>query len=70
MIVDVAISAPYDGAGIVIIYYGNKLGIQKSKHQILVASTLDNHFRGFGFSISKGLDTDNNGLNGKKIKNV
>lgn len=62
IISDVAIGAPYedDGAGAVYIYMGSAAGLNPNYAQkIQVAGT-----KGFGISISKGLDIDNNQRNG------
>lgn len=64
-----AISAPYEeGVGAVYIYLGNREGIDKSYSQKISPSffaTPLSNVRGFGYSISKGVDVDNNSHNGK-----
>uniref|UniRef100_T1JAX2 NADP-dependent oxidoreductase domain-containing protein n=1 Tax=Strigamia maritima TaxID=126957 RepID=T1JAX2_STRMM len=56
---DVAIGAPYEGSGgAVYLYRGSENGLIQS--QKIVAAEIDQSLRGFGISISKGLDIDKN----------
>ncbi|KAL1137846.1 hypothetical protein AAG570_009542 [Ranatra chinensis] len=56
---DIAIGAPYEGYGAVYIYLGSKDGIVKEPSQVIRGE----HFKikTFGYSLSGGLDLDNNG---------
>ena len=57
--IDIAVGAPFAvQGGFVIVLYGSKDGIYPKLTQ-LIPSTF-----GFGFSLSGGLDLDNNGING------
>lgn len=61
---DVAVSAPYcgdDGTGIVYIFHGSRKGIIQKPTQIIRASDFRIPLTTFGFSLSGGLDLDNNG---------
>ncbi|KAK5648517.1 hypothetical protein RI129_003409 [Pyrocoelia pectoralis] len=58
---DVAISAPYEEeSGAVYIYLGGKNGLSKEYSQRILGKSIKPSVRGFGFSISKGIDTDRN----------
>lgn len=61
--IDVAIGAPWEnnGTGIVYIYKGSRNGLMPQYTQRIFS----NDASGFGVSISKGYDVDNNGCNGK-----
>lgn len=68
---DIAIGAPYwgqNGEGAIFIYYGSKIDLYSYNYQIILGSDINPLLRGFGISISKGLDIDNNGINGKVIR--
>lgn len=62
---DLAIGAPYEGDGAVYIYYGSSTGLLARRAQ-RIASPAQYTARPmlFGFSISKGIDTDDNGFLG------
>lgn len=65
--IDVAISAPYEKqTGVVYIYLGNNEGITRKFSQRIQPE--DFHpkvtIRGFGISLSKGIDVDHNSYNG------
>ncbi|KAF5280336.1 hypothetical protein FQR65_LT03145 [Abscondita terminalis] len=61
---DVAISAPYeDETGVVYIYLGSKNGLNPQYSQRISARSIKDSIRGFGFSMSKGLDIDENLFN-------
>lgn len=66
LIADVAISAPYEQAGAVYIYLGNADGITEKYSQKIQPETFipQTGIRGFGVSISKGVDVDGNSYNG------
>nr|XP_019952465.1 PREDICTED: integrin alpha-7 isoform X2 [Paralichthys olivaceus] len=55
---DIAVGAPYDGDGKVFIYRGSHSGIETKPAQVLDGRDFD--VRRFGYSISGGLDIDNN----------
>uniref|UniRef100_A0AAX7UD72 Integrin alpha-2 domain-containing protein n=1 Tax=Astatotilapia calliptera TaxID=8154 RepID=A0AAX7UD72_ASTCA len=55
---DIAVGAPFDGDGKVFIYRGSKSGIETKPAQVLDGRDFD--VRRFGYSISGGLDIDNN----------
>lgn len=55
---DIAVGAPFDGDGKVFIYRGSDAGIETKPAQILDGRDFD--VRRFGYSISGGLDIDNN----------
>uniref|UniRef100_A0A8C8SSP0 Integrin subunit alpha 7 n=1 Tax=Pelusios castaneus TaxID=367368 RepID=A0A8C8SSP0_9SAUR len=55
---DIAVGAPFDGAGKVYIYHGSSLGIVAKPAQILDGEGVG--VRTFGYSISGGLDVDGN----------
>ncbi|CAG0915435.1 unnamed protein product, partial [Notodromas monacha] len=57
---DLAVGAPYeDGVGAVYLYLGSRNGFRSSP-QIIRASVLSDQLRGFGISISRGVDMDHN----------
>lgn len=68
-IVDVAISAPYEQAGAVYIYLGNIDGITEKYSQKIQPEDFmpQMSVRGFGVSISKGVDVDGNSYNGFSV---
>ncbi|XP_040015351.1 integrin alpha-7 isoform X3 [Xiphias gladius] len=55
---DIAVGAPFDGDGKVFIYRGSDAGIETKPAQVLDGRDFD--VRRFGYSISGGLDIDNN----------
>ncbi|XP_058487553.1 integrin alpha-7 isoform X2 [Solea solea] len=55
---DIAVGAPFDGDGKVFIYRGSGSGIETKPAQVLDGRDFD--VRRFGYSISGGLDVDNN----------
>ncbi|XP_051271454.1 integrin alpha-7 isoform X1 [Dicentrarchus labrax] len=55
---DIAVGAPFDGDGKVFIYRGSHAGIETKPAQVLDGRDFD--VRRFGYSISGGLDIDNN----------
>ncbi|KAG8233201.1 hypothetical protein J437_LFUL008964 [Ladona fulva] len=59
---DIAVGAPYEnfGRGAVYIYHGQFDGIKAKFAQKILAQDIDNHIYGFGFSISRGSDSDGN----------
>ncbi|XP_067127479.1 integrin alpha-PS2-like isoform X1 [Centruroides vittatus] len=61
---DLAVGAPYggpDGAGVVYVYHGSKEGIIKEPSQIIGAQRFSFPLSTLGFSLSGGMDLDNNG---------
>jgi len=60
---DLVVGAPYDGPdhqGAIYIYLGTAEGIGKSHAQVIHASEVGSNLRTFGYSISAGMDLDNN----------
>ncbi|XP_077978438.1 integrin alpha-8-like isoform X2 [Glandiceps talaboti] len=60
---DIAVGAPYggkDGRGVVYIYNGSPDGIRQTPSQVIHASDIGHNLKTFGFSLSGGLDMDNN----------
>lgn len=60
---DLVIGAPYDGPdhqGAIYIYLGTPEGISKKHAQVIYASDVGSNLRTFGWSISAGMDLDNN----------
>lgn len=60
---DVAIGAPYDGQeerGAVYVYHGSETGIRTKPSQIIHTSDLGLQLTTFGFSLSGGVDMDEN----------
>ncbi|XP_072237971.1 integrin alpha-7 isoform X2 [Leuresthes tenuis] len=55
---DIAVGAPFDGDGKVFIYRGSSAGIETKPAQVLDGRNFD--VQHFGYSISGGLDIDNN----------
>ncbi|XP_037629562.1 integrin alpha-7 isoform X1 [Sebastes umbrosus] len=55
---DIAVGAPFDGDGKVFIYRGSDAGIETKPAQVLDGRDFD--VRRFGYSLSGGLDIDNN----------
>ncbi|XP_049862798.1 integrin alpha-PS1 isoform X1 [Schistocerca gregaria] len=61
---DIAVGAPYDGNGAVFVYLGSEKGIITEPAQVLRAESLPSNvlpMRTFGYSLSGGLDLDQNG---------
>lgn len=57
---DVAVGAPYEGRGAVYIYHGTSEGLKKDYAQRIGAEEINPLISGFGISISRGLDIDDN----------
>ncbi|KAI4892916.1 hypothetical protein NFI96_024477, partial [Prochilodus magdalenae] len=57
---DFAVGAPYYGSGRVYIWMGSKSGITNKPSQVIEGKDIDGGFRTFGYSISGGLDVDDN----------
>ena len=60
---DLVVGAPYDGPdhqGAIYIYLGTTEGISKEYAQVIYASDIDSNIRTFGWSLSAGMDLDNN----------
>ncbi|CAH2086025.1 unnamed protein product [Euphydryas editha] len=60
---DVAVGAPYggeNGRGVVYIYHGSELGIGEKYSQAITAEEISPSLTTFGFSLSGGVDLDNN----------
>jgi len=55
---DVAVGAP--GQGAVYIFRGSDNGLISTPSQVIVASQINPHLRGFGYSISRAADIDDN----------
>ena len=65
---DLVVGSPYDGRdgrGAVYIFHGSKEGIIRETSQVVYAHNLDNRLRAFGFSLSAGMDLDENGYPGR-----
>ncbi|XP_063218578.1 integrin alpha-9-like [Bacillus rossius redtenbacheri] len=63
---DIAVGAPYggeDGRGAIFIYHGHRNGLRDKYSQRILGSDISKSIRGFGISISNGLDIDGNGYN-------
>ncbi|KAK7874238.1 hypothetical protein R5R35_006277 [Gryllus longicercus] len=60
---DIAVGAPYEGNGVVYIYYGRSTGL-KGPHQRIPAEDLYKNLRGFGISFSGQITTAGNYYNG------
>ncbi|GAB6028789.1 hypothetical protein CHUAL_004603 [Chamberlinius hualienensis] len=57
---DLAVGAPFEGNGAVYIFHGSLSGLRKTFAQKITASAVNFRLKGFGLSISKGKDVDNN----------
>lgn len=60
---DIAVGAPYggeNGRGVVYIYHGSELGIHEKYSQAITAEEISSTLTTFGFSLSGGVDLDNN----------
>ena len=63
MVSDIAVGAPYDGIngrGAVYIYHGSDKGIMEKPSQVIFAEDVLPALSTFGFSISGGVDLDEN----------
>jgi len=66
-IVDLVVGSPYDGpdgTGAVYIYHGSPDGIRPEPSQVCLAADIDPRLTTFGYSVSAGVDMDNNGYPG------
>jgi hypothetical protein len=59
------VGAPYEENGVVYVYHGSTDGIKQMPAQIIQAKVIDQRIKGFGISLSKGVDIDGNHYNGK-----
>ncbi|KAG8234425.1 hypothetical protein J437_LFUL012569, partial [Ladona fulva] len=60
---DFAVGAPYDGPegrGIVYIYHGSSTGVREEPSQVIPAEAVSSYLTTFGFSVSGGMDMDQN----------
>ncbi|XP_050678590.1 integrin alpha-8 isoform X2 [Leptidea sinapis] len=60
---DIAVGAPYggeNGRGVVYIYHGSELGLGEKYSQAITAEEISPTLSTFGFSLSGGVDLDNN----------
>ncbi|CAN9508636.1 unnamed protein product [Ophioblennius macclurei] len=58
---DFAVGAPFVDSGRVYIWMGSKQGISKEHSQVIEGKSVDKgHFRTFGYSLSGGMDMDDN----------
>lgn len=60
---DIAVGAPYggeNGKGVVYIYHGSEAGIGEKYSQAITAEEISPVLTTFGFSLSGGVDLDNN----------
>ncbi|XP_059474433.1 integrin alpha-PS4-like [Neocloeon triangulifer] len=59
---DVAVGAPYEdeGRGAVYVYHGRRSGLEVKFAQRIAAREVDGGLRGFGVSLSRGVDVDGN----------
>ncbi|XP_022819593.1 integrin alpha-PS2 isoform X2 [Spodoptera litura] len=60
---DIAVGAPYggeNGRGVVYIYHGSAMGIHEKYSQAITAEEISPTLTTFGFSLSGGVDLDNN----------
>ncbi|KAG7208526.1 hypothetical protein KM043_014745 [Ampulex compressa] len=58
---DIAIGAPYEGKGTIYIYLGSKNGIIIKPSQVIHAEDMPVSLQTFGYSLSGGIDMDQNG---------
>lgn len=58
---DIAVGAPYEGKGTVYVYLGSKNGIITIPSQVIHAEEMPSPLRTFGYSLSGGIDMDQNG---------
>ncbi|KAL3967526.1 NADH dehydrogenase (ubiquinone) Fe-S protein 1 [Sarotherodon galilaeus] len=57
---DFAVGAPFHQTGMVCIWMGSKKGISKEPSQTIMGRTFGEKFQTFGYSISGGMDVDDN----------
>lgn len=60
---DIVVGAPYDGEdhrGAIYVYLGHQDGIMKKYAQVIYASDIGSSIRTFGWSLSAGMDLDQN----------
>lgn len=64
-----AISAPFenDNTGTVYIFKGTSQGLQMEPCQIIIGKDISPDILGFGITISKPIDMDDNGYEGKSL---
>ena len=65
---DLVVGSPYDGphgTGAVYIYHGSPDGIRPIAAQVCQAVTINSRLAAFGYSVSAGVDMDNNGYPGR-----
>jgi len=65
--IDLIVGSPYDGpdgSGAVYIYHGSPDGIRQMPSQVCHAADIDSRLATFGYSVSAGIDMDNNGYPG------
>ncbi|GLV40343.1 Integrin alphaPS5 subunit [Carabus blaptoides fortunei] len=62
---DIVVGAPYynDNRGVIYVYLGSKNGLSMDYKQRILGSDIDPGLRGFGYSLSRGTDIDNNYYN-------
>lgn len=58
---DIAIGAPYEDRGAIYIYLGSKDGVITSPAQVIHSNQLPTSLSTFGYSLSGGMDLDQNG---------
>ena len=69
MRIDLIIGSPYDGpegTGAVYVYHGSPEGIRSTPSQVCQAADIDSRLVAFGYSVSAGIDMDNNGYPGQQ----
>ena len=60
LVLDLAVGAPFEeDSGVVYVYFGSRRGLSV-EHQVIKGSTLSPTLKGFGMSISRGVDMDQN----------
>lgn len=65
---DVVVGAPSeDGCGAVHLYRGGESGVRLQPSQTILASQIHPQLKGFGFSISRAVDVDDNKYFGKLV---
>ncbi|KAF6734965.1 Integrin alpha-3 [Oryzias melastigma] len=57
---DVAVGAPFHESGSVMIWTGSEDGVRPEPSQVIHGSSVSSRFRTFGYSLSAGLDVDEN----------
>ena len=64
-----AVGAPYEDVnGVVFIFLGSKNGLQSKPAQTIKGRKFSPSISAFGFSLSGGLDLDNNQYTGKNVE--